>query len=141
MKTVMPALRPLKDRTWFVVDAKGQTLGRLASQIAPVLSGKNRVDFAGHLDNGDYVIVVNAAEVGITGNKGEDKIYRRHSGFMGGLKETPFNEMKAKKPTEMVKLAVSGMLPKNKLRDGMLQRLKLFPGAEHPYASVNPKSL
>ena len=129
------------DRKWYLVDARGKTLGRLATVIANRLSGKTRVDYAHHVDNGDYVVVLNADKVRVSGKKFEDKVYRTHSGFMGGLKETTFKEMKEKHPTRMLELAVTGMLPKNKLRDGMLERLKLQTGDTHPYEAQKPESL
>lgn len=141
MKTIMPTQIPNDSRTWYVVDAEGQTLGRLATRIARFLKGKNRVDFAPHIDNGDYVIVLNAGKVVVTGNKTQAKLYRTHSQYMGGLKEVPFVKMQQKKPTEMLRLAVSGMLPKNRLRDGMIERLKLEVGSEHQYEAQKPVAL
>lgn len=141
MKTLMPKQVASIERKWFVVDAEGKTLGRLATQIALILKGKNRADYAGHVDNGDYVIVLNAGKVVVTGNKMTDKLYRTHSGFMGGLKEVPFAKMQEKKPTEMLRLAVSGMLPKNRLRDDMLLRLKLEVGDTHGFAAQKPVAI
>lgn len=141
MKTLMPKQIAGSDRKWYIVDAEGLTLGRLATSIATVLKGKNKVDYAPHVDNGDYVIVLNAGKILVTGAKEENKLYRTHSGYMGGLKETPLSKMRTKKPTELVRHAVSGMLPKNRLRDGMLERLKLEVGTEHQYAAQKPEPL
>ncbi len=126
MKTYTPTQLPATDRKWYIVDAQGQTLGRLATQIATTLRGKNKVDFAPHLDNGDYVIVINADKFVVTGNKMNDKMYHRHTGYLGGLVSTPLSKMLDTKPTRPLEAAVSGMLPKNKLRAGMMDRLKLF---------------
>ena len=128
MKTLTPKQITSTERKWFVVDAQGQTLGRLASSIATVLRGKNKVDFATHMDNGDYVIVINCDKFTVTGNKIADKMYHRHTGFLGGLISTPLGKLLVKKPTRPLEAAVQGMLPKNKLRSDMLDRLKLFPG-------------
>jgi large subunit ribosomal protein L13 len=124
MKTIMPKQIKGDERKWYVIDAKGQTLGRLATQLAVILKGKNKVDFAPHVDNGDYVIVLNADKFAVTGKKLTDKIYYRHTGYLGGLKETPLEDMLVKKPLKALELAVSGMLPKNKLRKDMISRLK-----------------
>jgi large subunit ribosomal protein L13 len=141
MKTLMPKQLLGSDRKWFVVDAEGKTLGRLASIIAPIIKGKNKVDYAPHVDNGDYVIVLNAGAITVTGDKEEQKLYRTHSQYMGGLKEVPLARMRAKKPTEVLRHAVSGMLPKNKLRQGMILRLKLELGSEHGYEAQKPELL
>ena len=141
MKTLMPKQLLGSDRKWFVVDAAGKTLGRIASVIAPIIKGKNKVDYAPHVDNGDYVIVLNAGAVTVTGDKEEQKLYRTHSQYMGGLKEVPLARMRAKKPTEVLRHAVSGMLPKNKLRQGMILRLKLELGSDHGYEAQKPELL
>lgn len=141
MKTVMPKQLPGNERKWFVVDAEGQTLGRLATLIATVIRGKNRVDFAPHVDNGDYVIVLNADKVAVTGAKEEAKLYRTHSGFMGGLNEKKLSTMRVKKPTDILRLAVIGMLPKNRQRSGMINRLKLETGTTHQYEAQKPEPL
>lgn len=120
-------------REWHLVDAKDQVLGRLATQIAQLLMGKNKPYFTRHLDCGDYVVVINAKEVKVTGKKEKQKIYYRHSGYPGGLKETPLWMLREKHPERIIINAVFGMLPKNKLRKGMLVRLKVQPGGEHPY--------
>ena len=132
--------KPIKgnERKWYIVDAKGQTLGRLATKIAVILKWKNKVDYAPHVDNGDYVIVLNADKFAVTGNKMSDKIYYKHTGYLGGLKETPLEDMLRKKPLRALELAVSGMLPKNKLRKDMISRLKGFTGTEHTFTAQKP---
>lgn len=138
MKTIMPKQLQNNERKWYVIDATGLTLGRLSTEVAKLLKGKEKVDYAPHLDNGDYVVVLNAEKFAVSGKKMEDKIYYRHTGYLGGLKETPLGKILVKKPTEPMKKAVSGMLPKNKLRAGMLARLKLFTGSEHTFAAQQP---
>jgi len=138
MKTITPKQVPADERKWFIIDAEGQVLGRLATKIATIISGKNRVDWAPHLDNGDYLIVINAGKVVVTGNKEADKMYRTHSGFMGGLKETNLAKLRVKRPIGILEHAVNGMLPKNRLRDAMFLRLKLSEGAEHSYEAQKP---
>jgi len=124
-----------------VVDAQGQTLGRLSTQIATILKGKNKVSFAPHLDNGDYVVVVNAEKIVVTGKKLTDKIYYRHTGFLGGIRQTSLEKLLNKKPTEVLKKSISGMLPKNKLRKDMIARLKLVVGAEHTFWAQKPEKI
>lgn len=141
MKTLVSKQIPGNERPWFVVDAAGQTLGRLATKIATKLSGRDRVDFTPHIDNGAYIIVINAEKIEVTGTKEEAKLYRTHSGFMGGLKETTLAKMRELKPEHIITHAVSGMLPKNKLREGMLDRLKVVAGADHKYAAQKPETL
>jgi len=138
MKTIMP--KPIKgnERKWYIVDAKGQTLGRLASKLSVILKWKNKVDFAPHVDNGDYVVVLNADKFIVTGKKLTDKIYYKHSWYLGGLKKTPLEDMLVKKPLRALELAVSGMLPKNKLRSQMISRLKGFTGTEHTFTAQKP---
>ncbi|SCI48870.1 MULTISPECIES: 50S ribosomal protein L13 [unclassified Romboutsia] len=128
-------------RKWYIVDAEGKTLGRLATEIATVLRGKNKVTFTPHVDGGDFVVVVNAEKVVLTGKKLEQKMYRYHTGYVGGLKEIPYKEMMEKKPEEVVAHAVSGMLPKNKLRSRMMTRLRVFAGPNHDHAAQNPEVL
>jgi large subunit ribosomal protein L13 len=123
------------EKAWHVVDAEGQVLGRLASQIAHILTGKHKPAYAPHLDCGDYVIVVNAAKVRVTGKKLDDKIYYRHSGYMGGLKKTTLGTMLEKKPERVIELAVRGMLPRNKLGRRLLGHLKVYAGPEHPHGA------
>lgn len=141
MKTLTPKQIPQTERKWYVVDAQGKNLGRLASSIATVIRGKNKVDFATHMDNGDYVIVINCDKFVVTGNKLVDKMYHRHTGFMGGLISTPLGKLLDKKPTRPLEAAVQWMLPKNKLRKDMLQRLKLFTGTDHTYVAQKPETL
>ncbi|MCD5385075.1 50S ribosomal protein L13 [Candidatus Gracilibacteria bacterium] len=139
MKTITPSQLKGDERKWYIIDAKGQTLGRLATQIATILKGKNKVDYIPHLDNGDYVVVTNCDKFKVTGNKMSDKIYYRHTGYLGGLKEISLENLLAKKPTKALELAVNGMLPKNKLRKGMLSRLKIFTGDEHSFVAQKPE--
>jgi large subunit ribosomal protein L13 len=128
-----------KDRKWFVVDAEGQTLGRLASEVAVLLRGKHKPTFSPSVDTGDYVIVVNAAKVAVTGKKLDQKVYRSHSGYIGKLKEVPLKIMLAKKPGRVIWLAVRGMLPKNNLGRAMLKKLKVYEGAEHKQQAQQPE--
>lgn len=125
-------------RKWWVIDAKGQPLGRLASTAAQLLRGKHKPTFTPHVDTGDFVIVVNAAEVVVTGNKEEGKKYYRHSGFPGGIRERTFKELQTIHPGQPIQLAVKGMLPKNKLGRQLLSKLKVYPSAEHPHAAQQP---
>jgi large subunit ribosomal protein L13 len=124
---------------WLLIDAKDQTLGRLASQIAMILRGKHKPTFTPHLDTGDFVIVVNAGQVKLTGNKRKNKYYYHHTGFPGGLKAVQTEKLLAKKPTEVLRLAVKGMLPKNALNRAILGKLKLYAGTDHPHAAQKPK--
>jgi large subunit ribosomal protein L13 len=134
---------PVKEveRKWFVVDAENKVLGRLASEIATRLRGKHKPNFSPHMDVGDFIIVVNAEKVKLTGNKLDDKVYYRHSGYMGGLKERTAKEMLEKKPTELLKSAVKGMLSKNSLGRSQLKKLKIYTGTEHPHAAQQPEML
>lgn len=129
------------DRKWYVVDAGGKTLGRLASEIARVLSGKNKPIYTPHVDCGDFVIVINAEKVAVTGNKREDKLYRQHSGYPGHLKETNFNTMIQRNPRRVIESAVKGMLPKNSLGRQMIKKLKVYAGDQHPHAAQQPEVL
>lgn len=129
------------ERKWYVVDAEGQTLGRLASAVASVLRGKNKPTFTPHIDTGDYVIVVNADKVKVTGKKLEQKIYYNHSDYPGGMKEITLKEMLAKKPEEVMKLAVKGMLPKGPLGRSMITKLHVYAGPEHPHKAQAPETL
>jgi large subunit ribosomal protein L13 len=126
---------------WFVVDAQNKVLGRLASQIAMRLRGKHKAIYTPHVDTGDFVVVVNAAKLRVTGRKAERKIYYRHNDFPGGLKQTTFAKQHAAKPHKALQLAVKGMLPKGPLGYAMLRKLKVYPGATHPHAAQQPKSL
>ena len=129
------------DRHWFVVDATGLRLGRLASVVATTLRGKNKPTYTPHLDTGDFVIVVNAEKVVLTGSKEDQKIYRRHSGRPGGLKEQTAREVRAKTPERLVERAVKGMLPKNRLGRQLYRKLKVYAGPEHPHQSQQPQPL
>ncbi|MDD3793404.1 MAG: 50S ribosomal protein L13 [Candidatus Gracilibacteria bacterium] len=139
MKTITPTQLKGDERKWYVIDAQDETLGRLATKIAVILKGKNKASFAPHIDNGDYVIVTNCDKFAVTGKKLTDKMYYRHSGYLGGLKEISLGNLLEKKPTKALELAVFGMLPKNKLRKEMLSRLKLFTGVEHTYVAQKPE--
>lgn len=127
-------------RYWHLFDAKRKILGRLATEIAPILRGKQKPNFVSHLDCGDYVVVINAKEIKVTGKKEKQKIYSHYSGYPGGLKKKTLEELRKTKPEEIILHAVSGMLPKNKLRDRLLTRLYIFPGNEHPYQSKFKKA-
>jgi large subunit ribosomal protein L13 len=126
---------------WYVVDAEGQVLGRLAQTVARMIRGKHKPTYTPHMDGGDYVIVVNAEKVVVTGNKEEDKIYYRHSGYPGGLKKTRLKDMRAKHPERILEKAVRGMLPHTKLGDKMYLHLKVYVGPEHPHESQKPETL
>ena len=128
-------------RDWYVLDAKDQVLGRLAVKVAQVLRGKLKPTFTPHVDAGDFVIVVNASQVRVTGAKTTDKIYRHHSFFPGGLKEIPFEKLLEKQPDRVIRLAVRGMLPKNKLGRKLLKKLKIYATAEHPHQAQQPQPL
>ncbi len=125
-------------RNWVVIDAEGQTLGRLATQAAHVLRGKHKPTYTPHIDGGDYVIIVNADKVNLTGNKLDDKIYYNHSGYTGGLRERTARVMKEKYPVEMVERAIKGMLPKGRLGRQMYKKLFVYAGSEHPHAAQKP---
>ncbi len=129
------------ERKWYVVDATGYTLGRLASEVAKVLRGKNKAIFTPHIDTGDYVIVVNADKIKVTGKKLDQKIYYRHSDYVGGMKETTLREMMAKKPEKVVELAVKGMLPKGPLGRQMYTKLHVYAGPEHNHQAQKPEVL
>ena len=129
------------ERKWYVVDATGYTLGRLASEVAKVLRGKNKPVFTPHVDTGDYVIIVNAEKIKVTGKKLDQKIYYHHSDYVGGMKETTLREMLAKKPEKVVELAVKGMLPKGPLGREMFTKLHVYAGAEHPHTAQKPEVL
>ena len=140
MKTYMA--NPTKiERKWYVVDAEGCTLGRLTSEIAKVLRGKNKPEYTPHIDTGDYVIVINAAKVAVTGKKLDQKIYYNHSDYVGGMRETTLREMMDKKPERVIELAVKGMLPKGPLGREMYKKLHVYAGAEHPHAAQKPEVL
>ena len=126
---------------WFVVDASGKVLGRLASEIARRLRGKHKPEFTPHVDTGDYIVVVNAGKLRVTGNKGEGKIYYRHSTYPGGVYATTFAKMQARFPTRALEIAVKGMLPKGPLGYAMFKKLKVYAGGEHPHHAQQPKTL
>ncbi len=140
MKTFMASPATI-DRKWYVVDATDMTLGRLASEVAKVLRGKNKPIFTPHMDCGDYVIVVNAAKIKVTGRKLDQKVYYHHSDYVGGMKETTLKEMLAKKPEKVIELAVKGMLPKGPLGRQMFTKLHVYAGAEHEQAAQKPEVL
>ena len=140
MKTFMASPATI-ERKWYVVDAEGKTLGRLASEVAKVLRGKNKAIFTPHIDTGDYVIVVNAEKIKVTGKKMEQKIYYRHSDYVGGMKETTLNEMLAKHPERVIEFAVKGMLPKGPLGREMYKKLFVYAGPEHKHAAQKPEVL
>ncbi|HDQ39494.1 MAG TPA: 50S ribosomal protein L13 [Desulfonatronum sp.] len=140
MKTFTPTPQDI-DRAWFVVNAENKVLGRLATTIATRLRGKHKPEFVPHMDNGDFIVVVNAAKVKVTGNKLDQKIYNRHSGYMGGLKQTKLRTMLQTKPEHVLQHAVKGMLPKNRLGRALLKKLRVYPGAEHPHAAQQPQTL
>jgi large subunit ribosomal protein L13 len=129
------------ERQWYVVDAEAKTLGRLATQIADVLRGKGKPAYTPHVDTGDFVIVVNAEKVHVTGQKLDQKIYYRHSGYPGGLRERTLREQLERRPEEVLRKAVKGMLPKNKLASAQLRKLKIYAGPDHPHAAQNPEPL
>ena len=140
MKTYMA--NPAKvEKKWYVVDAEGQTLGRLASEVAKVLRGKNKPEFTPFVDTGDYVIVINAEKIKVTGKKLDQKIYYHHSDYVGGMKEQTLKEKLAKKPEDVIYLAVKGMLPKGPLGRQMIKKLHVYAGAEHNHAAQQPKAL
>lgn len=140
MKTFSPTPKDIK-HDWYVVDAQDQVLGRLASQIAHRLRGKHKPEFAPHVDNGDFIIVINCEKIKVTGTKMTNKLYRRHSGWVGGLRTTALGDMLREKPERLIMMAVRGMLPKNKLGHAMLKKLKVYAGPEHPHAAQNPQPL
>ncbi len=140
MKTFMASPSTI-DRKWYVVDATGCTLGRLASEVAKVLRGKNKAIFTPHIDTGDYVIVINADKIKVTGKKLEQKIYYHHSDYVGGMKETTLREMLNKKPERVIELAVKGMLPKGPLGRQMMTKLHVYAGAEHGHEAQKPEVL
>jgi large subunit ribosomal protein L13 len=130
-----------RERNWLVVDANGQTLGRLATQIADALRGKRKPEYTPHVDTGDFVIVINAEKISVSGNKRTEKRYYRHSGYPGGIKSRTLEEMLERRPEEVIRLAVRGMLPRNRLARKQLTKLKVYAGAEHPHAAQQPQPL
>jgi len=140
MKT-FSAKKETAENNWVLIDAKGQTLGRMSAEIAHRLRGKHKAEYTAHVDTGDYVVVVNAEKVKVTGNKASDKLYQRHSGFPGGLKTRTFNEMIAKSPEEVIRRAVKGMMPNTPLGRAMFRKLKVYAGGEHPHGAQQPSQL
>jgi len=140
MRTVLPKVTDI-DRRWHVIDAEGQVLGRIATAAAKLLQGKHKASFTSFLDTGDHVVVVNAAKVRLTGRKDEQKVYRQHSGYEGGLREERAKDVRQRKPIKLVEEAVRGMLPKTTLGDAMYRKLKVYAGAEHPHAAQKPTKL
>jgi large subunit ribosomal protein L13 len=138
MKTYMA--RPLSvERRWHLIDAEGKTLGRLATEIATLLRGKHKPQYTPHVDTGDFVVVVNAEKVVVTGRKAEQKVYRRHTGYPGGLREVSYEVMMDRKPTEILRKAVRGMIPRTRLGRQQFKKLKLYAGPEHPHEAQNPQ--
>ena len=140
MKTFSPTPKDI-NREWYLVDAENQILGRLAAQIAHRLRGKHKPEFAPHMDNGDFIVVVNCEKIRVTGNKLADKMYHRNSGYVGGLKSTSLEKLLAAKPQLVLMHAVKGMLPKNRLGRAMLKKLRVYAGTEHPHSAQTPKTL
>jgi len=141
MKTFIPKVSGKDEQKWYLIDADGQILGRVATVIADLLRGKNKPIFTPHMDNGDFVIVINADKVAVTGTKEHDKMYYRHSGYPGNLKTFNLGDIRERKPELLIKHAVGGMLPKNKLRDQFLSKLRIFPGPEHGHQAQNPEKV
>ncbi|WP_423240866.1 50S ribosomal protein L13 [Fastidiosipila sanguinis] len=129
------------ERKWYLVDAEGKTLGRLSTEIATILMGKNKPTYTPSMDTGDFVVVINAEKVELTGNKWRDKFYRYHTGHPGGLKEIRYSELVQRKPEKLIELAVKGMLPKSKLGRAQIKKLKVYAGAEHPHEAQQPETL
>jgi large subunit ribosomal protein L13 len=140
MKTYQAKKEELEQK-WFLVNAEGKVLGRLATELAKILKGKNKPIYTPHLDTGDFVIVVNAGKLTLTGKKMKDKIYYHHTGYPGGIKEMNAEKLLAKKPTEMIRIAVKGMLPKNSLGRQMLRKLKIYSGSNHPHEAQKPVTI
>jgi len=140
MKTYV-ATPATRERNWLVVDANGQTLGRLATQITNALRGKRKPEYTPHCDVGDFVIVVNAEKIAVTGRKREDKMYYRHSGYPGGLRSRTLNDMLERRPEEVIRLAVKGMLPRTRLGRAQLRKLKVYAGPDHPHAAQKPQPM
>lgn len=140
MKTVSMRAQDVR-RSWFIVDAEGKTLGRLATEVARRLRGKHKAEYTPHVDTGDYIVVVNAAKVRVTGAKTTDKIYWRHTGYPGGIKGVSFENMRDSHPERIIERAVKGMLPRNPLGRDMLRKLKVYGGNEHPHSAQQPEPL
>ena len=140
MRTYFPKKGDIEPR-WFVIDAEGQVLGRIATEAARLLQGKHKAVYTPHIDTGDHVVIVNAAKVRLTGRKEEQKLYRYHSGYEGGVREERIKEVRAKQPSRIIEEAVRGMLPKTKMGEAMWRKLKVYGGADHPHASQKPKKV
>ena len=140
MKTYSAKPETVK-RDWYVIDAAGKTLGRMSSEIAHRLRGKHKPEFTPHVDTGDYIVVINAEKVHVTGNKAKDKQYYHHTGYIGGIKSISFEKLIAKAPESAIQIAVKGMLPKNPLGRAMFRKLKVYAGGEHPHAAQQPQAL
>ena len=140
MKTISAKAETVQ-RSWYVIDAEGQTLGRLATEVALRLRGKHKTEYTPHVDTGDYIVVVNAEKVKVTGRKASDKTYYRHTGHPGGLKEATFTQMIERSPEKVIELAVKGMLPRNPLGRAMYRKLKVYAGQEHPHDAQQPETL
>ena len=140
MKTFSAKSHEVK-RDWFILDASGKVLGRVAAEIARRLRGKHKPEFTPHVDTGDYIVVVNADKLRVTGNKAKQKLYHRHSTYPGGIYSTSFEKLQAKHPERVLQLAVKGMLPKGPLGYAMIRKMKVYPGADHPHAAQQPKPL
>jgi len=130
-----------REREWLLIDANGKTLGRLATLLADLLRGKRKPQYTPHIDTGDFVVVVNAEKINVTGNKRRQKLYYRHSGYPGGLRSRTFEELQARRPEEIIRLAVKGMMPRNRLARKQLTKLKIYAGPEHPHAAQQPQPL
>jgi len=141
MNKTFSAKQEAVEHNWYYADANGKTLGRLATKIARVLRGKHKAIYTPHVDTGDYVIIVNAEKISVSGNKFSDKKYYHHTGYPGGLKETTFDKLQAYKPEKIIELAVKGMLPKTSLGRAMLRKLKVYAGSEHPHTAQQPVDL
>jgi large subunit ribosomal protein L13 len=139
-KTVLPTIDNL-DHKWYVIDAEGQRLGRLATEVATILRGKNKPTFTPHMDTGDFVVIINAEKIEVTGRKREQKLYRRHSGRPGGMKEETFEKLQARLPERILESAIRGMLPKNSLGRKLFTKLKVYAGPSHPHAAQQPQTL
>jgi len=139
-KTSIPSIDSI-NRQWYLVDAENQTLGRLASEVASVLRGKNKANYTPHLDTGDFVVIINAEKIRVTGKKADQKLYRRHSGRPGGLKVETFNALKDRIPERIVETAIKGMLPHNSLGRQLFRKLKVYKGSDHPHEAQSPQSL
>ena len=140
MKTFSAKPHEVK-RDWFVIDADGKTLGRMATEIAHRLRGKHKAEYTPHVDTGDYIVVINAGKVRVTGNKTTDKIYYRHTEYPGGIREETFEKLVARKPERVIEIAVKGMLPRGPLGRAMLRKMKVYPGSNHPHTAQQPQEL